>query len=172
MPPIPAFVVCLILAFVPSAWSAERMYVGVESANIRSAPDGEVIGNLERGSAVDVHDHDGQWSRVSADYDVPEWIHASLLCSDAFCSERVRADSPDIRRPLQSNAYRATTQSSSRARSRQAASRPSTAGTGKRARRARSNYSSGSCPCSGYANCTGPRGGQYCITSGGNKRYR
>lgn len=28
------------------------------------------------------------------------------------------------------------------------------------------------CPCSGSSNCTGPRGGSYCITSGGNKRYR
>lgn len=29
----------------------------------------------------------------------------------------------------------------------------------------------GSCPCSGYNVCIGPRGGRYCITSGGNKRY-
>ncbi|MEZ0472667.1 SH3 domain-containing protein [Luteimonas salinilitoris] len=29
-----------------------------------------------------------------------------------------------------------------------------------------------SCPCSGSTNCYGPRGGRYCITSGGNKRYR
>lgn len=28
------------------------------------------------------------------------------------------------------------------------------------------------CPCSSSANCYGPRGGRYCITSGGNKRYR
>ena len=27
------------------------------------------------------------------------------------------------------------------------------------------------CPCSGSKLCTGPRGGRYCITSGGNKRY-
>lgn len=30
---------------------------------------------------------------------------------------------------------------------------------------------SGSCPCSGSNICVGPRGGRYCITSGGNKRY-
>ena len=30
---------------------------------------------------------------------------------------------------------------------------------------------SGICPCSGYNICIGPRGGRYCITSGGNKRY-
>jgi len=27
------------------------------------------------------------------------------------------------------------------------------------------------CPCSGSKLCTGPRGGRYCITSSGNKRY-
>ncbi|WP_434674476.1 SH3 domain-containing protein [Pseudomonas sp. R1-15] len=31
-------------------------------------------------------------------------------------------------------------------------------------------YSS-SCPCSSGNVCIGPRGGRYCITSGGNKRY-
>lgn len=38
-----------------------------------------------------------------------------------------------------------------------------------------SGYASGSsdsCPCSGSNNCVGPRGGIYCYTSGGNKRYR
>ncbi|RVU03982.1 hypothetical protein EOE18_13720 [Novosphingobium umbonatum] len=45
------------------------------------------------------------------------------------------------------------------------------------ARGARGAYSSrgessdGSCPCNGGNVCVGPRGGRYCITSGGNKRY-
>ncbi len=29
----------------------------------------------------------------------------------------------------------------------------------------------GQCPCNGGDVCVGPRGGRYCITSGGNKRY-
>lgn len=29
-----------------------------------------------------------------------------------------------------------------------------------------------SCPCSGPANCTGPKGGSYCTTDGGKKKYR
>lgn len=33
-------------------------------------------------------------------------------------------------------------------------------------------YAAGPCPCSRSLNCVGPRGGRYCITSGGNKRYR
>jgi len=35
----------------------------------------------------------------------------------------------------------------------------------------RYNYGGGSCPCSGSNICVGPRGGRYCITRGGNKRY-
>jgi len=38
-------------------------------------------------------------------------------------------------------------------------------------RSAPSYYGGGSCPCSGSNICIGPRGGRYCITSGGNKRY-
>lgn len=38
-------------------------------------------------------------------------------------------------------------------------------------RPARTDYSDGSCPCSGSRVCIGPRGGRYCITSGGNRRY-
>ena len=39
------------------------------------------------------------------------------------------------------------------------------------ARRSRSDYIDGTCPCSGNRVCIGPRGGRYCITSGGNKKY-
>lgn len=28
------------------------------------------------------------------------------------------------------------------------------------------------CPCGGIARCTGPKGGQYCLTPSGNKRYQ
>lgn len=33
------------------------------------------------------------------------------------------------------------------------------------------SYFGGGCPCSGSQICMGPRGGRYCITSGGKKRY-
>lgn len=38
-------------------------------------------------------------------------------------------------------------------------------------RRSRPNYIDGTCPCSGNRVCIGPRGGRYCITSSGSKRY-
>ena len=37
--------------------------------------------------------------------------------------------------------------------------------------RSSSSYSGGGCSCGGRHVCVGPRGGRYCITSGGNKRY-
>jgi DNA-binding CsgD family transcriptional regulator len=39
------------------------------------------------------------------------------------------------------------------------------------ARRRGFHPNSAACPCSGESVCVGPRGGRYCITSGGNKRY-
>ena len=44
---------------------------------------------------------------------------------------------------------------------------------GRRGRRSHGggSYFGGGCPCSGSQICIGPRGGRYCITSGGNKRY-
>lgn len=41
----------------------------------------------------------------------------------------------------------------------------------KRKKKSGGGYSGSSCPCSGGSVCIGPRGGRYCITSGGNKRY-
>lgn len=35
----------------------------------------------------------------------------------------------------------------------------------------RGTTDSGDCPCNGGRVCVGPRGGRYCITSGGKKRY-
>ncbi|SEH12729.1 SH3 domain-containing protein [Sphingopyxis sp. YR583] len=43
--------------------------------------------------------------------------------------------------------------------------------TKRKKKRSGGGVSGGSCPCSGYNVCIGPRGGRYCITSGGNKRY-
>lgn len=38
-------------------------------------------------------------------------------------------------------------------------------------RRSKHKYVDDTCPCSGSRVCIGPRGGRFCITSGGNKRY-
>ncbi len=43
--------------------------------------------------------------------------------------------------------------------------------TKRRVSRRASGVVGGNCPCSSRRVCVGPRGGRYCITSGGNKRY-
>jgi Protein of unknown function (DUF4236)/Bacterial SH3 domain len=50
-------------------------------------------------------------------------------------------------------------------------SRPSKQSTKRNRASKRSGFSGGSCPCRSGRICTGPRGGRYCITSGGNKKY-
>lgn len=49
--------------------------------------------------------------------------------------------------------------------------RPSGRSQSRNAKPRPARFSGGSCPCSGDRVCIGPRGGRYCITSGGNKRY-
>jgi Protein of unknown function (DUF4236)/Bacterial SH3 domain len=49
--------------------------------------------------------------------------------------------------------------------------RPSKMSTKRSRTSKRTGFSGGSCPCGSGRICTGSRGGRYCITSGGNKRY-
>lgn len=145
-------VMLLVVSF--SAISAEKKYVAVETANVRLSPDGTVVDRIRRGAEVEVHANSDNWSRISADNLAPRWVHSSLLCSTPNCW-LVGSASP------RSNSY-APSGSSRTPSSR--GSKPSSA--------PRSNYNNNSsCPCSGNRVCVGPRGGRYCITSGGNKRY-
>lgn len=49
---------------------------------------------------------------------------------------------------------------------------PNTTKRPAKAKSTKRTYQSGPCPCSTNQSCYGPRGGRYCFTSGGNKRYR
>lgn len=80
--------ICLLLG-MGSAGHAEtqRMYVKVRvdsSLTLRAEPkpDGEVLGSLERGNAVNVPCEDGDWRQVERD-GVTGWVHADYL-SDIF----------------------------------------------------------------------------------------
>lgn len=80
-----------------------------------------------------------------------------LACFESFMSTRVPAGLPG-----RSARARSSPASTTRVNlSYRAASKPS--------RHVRSV--GGSCSCSSGRVCVGPRGGRYCITSGGNKRY-
>ncbi|HGM6050736.1 TPA: SH3 domain-containing protein [Stenotrophomonas maltophilia] len=127
---------------VPKEYSrpemAETQFVSTSTLNLRSSPNGEIIGRLAGGDSVVVHERKGEWARVSAQGAPAKWVSSKLLCSGSGC-------------------YRPT-------------NRP-VSPSHESLRPGRSDYSDGSCPCSGSRVCIGPRGGRYCITSGGNKRY-
>lgn len=127
-----------------------QYYVAVDSLNVRDADNGKVIGSLARGTMVDVYATVGEWARISKPDAAPRWVSAPRICFGEGCASRpVIKSTPVIRSPaIAPNFARPTV------------TRRSYVG------------SASSCPCSSSSNCYGPRGGRYCITSGGNKRYR
>lgn len=137
-------VACLIAALTLST-PALAKYVSAEVLNCRAGPNASetVITKLNRGQSVEVRETSGTWSRLSA----PScWVLTRYL-SDSYVSSSVRSTSSSL--------YGSTRASS--------AKKP-------KASKRSSSFQSG-CPCSGSKVCIGPRGGRYCITSGGNKRY-
>ena len=133
-----------------------QKYVNTEKINIRNAPvDGRIIGYLKRGKQVLIYDRKGEWERISKENETPKWVSSKLLCTGSSCyinSVQNSYSSYSSKLPLNTNrtsSFKSSNQAKSSA-----------------------GLSSGSCPCSGISNCVGPRGGIYCITSGGNKRYR
>lgn len=149
----------LLIFFVLQVHAAETKYVAVETANVRVAPNGNVTDRIHRGDPVQVHEQDGAWSRISAANSPARWVHSDLLCASQGCwvtyvgaGQRRSQSSRSSLAP--SNSYR-----SSPTQNRSSTPRP------------RPSNNDASCPCSGSRVCVGPRGGRYCITSGGNKRY-
>jgi SH3-like domain-containing protein len=120
-------------------------FVNTNSLNVRSAPNGAVVARLERGRTVTVFEESAGWTRISAPNATPEWVSAALLCTGENCFAPTQASS-------NGNSLLAIRHSS----------RP----------RRTIVASDSDCPCSSGRNCFGPRGGRFCITSGGNKRYR
>ena len=119
-------------------------YVRSPELNVRLKPKGAVVSTLKRATRVEVYETRGKWARISAAGQPEQWVSEPNLCAVSGC-----ADSPDPAQLASSfHSARATVEPI----------------------RYRSDASE--CPCSGGNNCIGPRGGRYCITSGGNKRYR
>lgn len=124
----------------------DTVYVSSRTLNARSSPSksGRIVGRLHGGQALKVVETKGDWVRVAQGAAL-FWIANSHVSS----SPPISAASPQS---LLSAA-------------------PKWSGSSKRSKQRRSNFIDGSCPCSGSRVCIGPRGGRYCITSGGNKRY-
>ncbi|WP_409373339.1 SH3 domain-containing protein [Pseudomonas baltica] len=130
---------------VAPAPQARSSFIDADRLNVRSTPKGSIVSSLARGAAVQVYEQRDGWSRISKPGEIGRWVSSSSLCATAECW---------IRRATVTNTPPA----------------PAKPYTPPAQRTAPSSYSS-SCPCSSTTVCIGPRGGRYCITSGGNKRY-
>lgn len=128
----------------PAAPKIEIRYVGPKSLNVRSTPNGPVTGALKHGTPVDIHHEEGGWSRISVNSQPARWVSSAHLCKQRDCSDIPKWKPAPVAPPVSAPVRRAAPPASS----------------------------SYGCPCSSSNNCYGPRGGRYCITSGGNKRYR
>ena len=127
---------------LPNSAVASERYVNVDVLNVRDGPGGNVVSTLSRGSVVTAIAFDGEWVRISQGDQPPRWVSTDKLCSTVGCWQRVPAAS---RSTVPAGNYPVAP--------------------------LRGGYAA-QCPCSGTKNCIGPRGGSFCITSGGNKRYR
>lgn len=148
--------ILLIVGQIVIAAEPTAHYVKSKALNVRSAPiNGDVIGRLTRGQEVKGYARDGEWLRISESEQSQQWVSIRHLCDEFGCW---LADQSLTLSPSYST--------SARRRNYRASSAP-------RSQVGVTQFNSGSdCPCSGTANCYGRRGGRYCITSGGNKRYR
>ncbi|MBK5071727.1 SH3 domain-containing protein [Budviciaceae bacterium CWB-B4] len=133
----------------PTSSSPENLavtqYVNAEKLNVRTSPNGKIVTSLKQGQKVLVHEQRDSWSRITPDTEPARWVSSSLLCNTDNCyiSNKKPAVAPTV--------YRSQSKPQPASRS--------------------INYSGSGCPCSSGRICIGPRGGRYCITSGGNKRY-
>ena len=121
----------------------------------RAAPerDARVVATLPRGHAVRVQEYRGDWERVWSVLAPNCWVAHAFL---AMPGTRAFAASQTSRTPV-------TPRRDSVPRRAGLAEPPFAP--------SRRVFSGGGCPCSSGRICVGPRGGRYCITAGGHRRY-
>lgn len=123
----------------------ESRYVSASSLNCReqAEPTGSIVTRFTKNAIVEAGPTEDGWTSVRSSAGVC-WVASRFLTLELPAkAEPKRRSSTKRRRPPQSE-------------------------SGPTSRR---KYSDDYCPCSGTKICVGPRGGRFCITSGGNKRY-
>ena len=143
--PIAALPATVAPAFgrIDSANSADTVYISTASLNGRAKPatSSTVVHKLRRGDSVRVVERKNGWLKVIQGA-ATFWIIAKHVSSTPTKAQHTPA-------PI------ARWVSSSK----------------KSSKRHSSRSSDGGCSCSSGGVCVGPRGGRYCYTSSGNKRY-
>lgn len=131
------------LASMPTETPSRYMYVQANTLNCRAEPSASspIVAKLSVNDQVPVLEDRDGWSLAKRLENC--WVRTSYLAS-------TRKYVPPPRAAPQ-RSYSSSSSSRSTAH--------------------RSYGDAGICPCRGNNVCIGPRGGRYCITSGGNKRY-
>lgn len=135
----------------------KTLYVSAASLNCRTAGSSSAtrVEVLSEGMSVGVIEEADGWSKL--DRTTPCWVSSSYL-----------AITPRAAQPQRFASTGGSSRSSGYSSS---GSTRRSSGSSSTRRSAYSNPDAGTCPCRGNHVCIGPRGGRYCITSGGNKRY-
>ncbi|PJG84116.1 hypothetical protein [Caviibacterium pharyngocola] len=135
-------------------------YIGTNSAAVReyATQESPVIERITYGKKVYVYGILNDWSRLTEVNQAKQrWVRSNELC-----------DTPNCR--IKNNTITTKTKKSTVYPQKTTKSLKSSTSHSVKKSRVKSQYTS-SCSC-GYGYCYGPRGGRYCITSGGNKSYR
>lgn len=153
---------------------AKAEIVTAGTLNCRSAPSAQapLIAKLSSGQSVTVLARQASWSKIEAASTPQCWVSSRFLSGTAMTSSSFYSRDT----PARATRKRASSASTARASGRSVARPSRRSSTRRSARRSRGGAGTygvvgTSCPCSGSNICVGPRGGRYCITSGGNKRY-
>lgn len=160
---------------------SEPAVVSARSLNCRREPEAAaaIAEGLSRADQVIVAERRGDWARltrVGGDC----WVSGAFLTAGTSAPDAGAGGAPSsAAQGLMSTdagsavAAAGTGYVAAKAAKTSRKRGPSRRRSASRGRRGSSGggYSAGGCPCSGSQICIGPRGGRYCITSGGNKRY-
>lgn len=158
----------LALAAFTAAHAGETGYITGSSINCRKEgwATSKVVKVLNRGDRAVIVDRIASWANLDLGEEtcwvLSKYVGSGTLTSTAATRAWESASTSSSRTKAKPKA-----RSSPRALAPASATHRST----KRSSPASDGYSAAGCPCSGSRVCVGPRGGRYCITSGGNKRY-
>ncbi|TCB48504.1 hypothetical protein E0H80_14970 [Acinetobacter sp. ANC 4779] len=141
-------------------------------APVYDAPNnGKMLRVLNKDSKVFIFDRKNNWERITIENDSPQWIDSKYLCSNETCHKvhEQRARSRVIVKNTDRNisSVRKLNELKTSNQKLNAVSKSSK----NYSKNKSDNIYGNSCSCAVVDYCVGPRGGHYCITSGGNKRY-
>ncbi len=183
-------IACVAVALACMAAAADAEVVTFDDVECRQEPSLKAVhlATLTRGDRVVVLSRRDVWAQVERPQ-APCWVPGAFLLSDKL-AEGMSMARPDPTTPPAPSApstaigsWAAPPSSPTAYTGGRVNGYPYTApvAASRKARKTRSartasrayapSSAGGSCPCGTGAVCVGPRGGRYCITSGGNKRY-